>query len=50
MVRSSEYDLPKEILNDIVAKSISKFADNDGQDARSLVKRRIDDASVYEGE
>jgi len=52
VVRSSEYDLPKEILNDIVAKSISKFAGNDdhGRDARTLAKRQIDDTSVYEGE
>lgn len=52
VVRSSEYDLPKEILNDIVAKSISKYSGNDGhgQDARPLTRRQIDDTSVYEGE
>ena len=45
VVRSSEYDLPKEMLDDIVAKSISKFTGNDGHghDVRSLAKRQIVD-------
>ena len=52
VVRSSEYDLPKEMLDDIVAKSISKFTGNDGHghDVRSLARRQIDDMSAYEGE
>jgi hypothetical protein len=54
VVRSSEYDLPKEMLEDIVSKSISRFAtgnDGHGHDVRPLARRQmIDDASVYEGE
>ena len=54
VVRSSEYDLPKEMLEDIVSKSISKFTtgnDGHGHDVRPLGRRQmIDDASVYEGE
>jgi len=54
VVRSSEYDLPKEMLEDIVTKSISKFTtgnDGHGHDVRPLARRQmIDDASVYEGE
>lgn len=40
------------MLNDIVAKSISKFTGNDGhgQGARPLAKHQIGDTSVYEGE
>jgi hypothetical protein len=49
VVRSSEYDLPKEMLDDIVAKSISKFTGNDGHDVRPLA-RQIDDTNAYEGE
>ena len=44
------------MLNDIVAKSISKFTGNDdhasGRDVRPPTKRQpeIDDTSTYEGE
>lgn len=35
-VRSSEYDLPPEILDDIVARATSHFSDRSSQRARGL--------------
>lgn len=46
VVRSSEYDLPTEMLDDIVAKSISKFT-GPGHDVRP---RQTDNTSGDEGE
>jgi len=46
VVRSSEYDLPTEILDDAVAKSISNFTGH-GHDVHP---RKIDDTSGDEGE
>ena len=52
MVRSSEYDLPKEMLDDIVTKSISKFmgSGGPGHDFRPLARGQIADTSTYEVE
>ena len=52
VVRSSEYDLPKEMLDDIVVKSISKFTGDGGHghDVRPVARRQIDDTNSYEGE
>ena len=52
MVRSSEYVLPKEMLDDIVAKSISKITGSGGRDhdVRPLARHRLDDTSAYDGE
>jgi len=53
VVRSSEYDFPKEMLDDVVAKSVSKFTVDGGHshDVRPVARRQmIDDTSAYEGE
>ena len=49
MVRSSEYDLPTEILDDAVAKSISNFTGHGGH-GHDVRPRKIDDTSGDEGE
>ena len=49
VVRSSEYDIPTEMLDDIVAKSISKFTGNSGH-GHDVRRRQTDDTSGDEGE
>ena len=51
MVRSSEYDLPPEMLDDIVAQSISTYGVSSSLDNRPhLGRRRAGDFSDDEDE
>lgn len=51
VVRGSEYDLPPDVLDDIVAQSISSFG-GQAQDRRRRPGRRQDNESgdEYEGD